>query len=81
MLTITAKRGSEKRVFSLGVWQTMPASKYGWKQVAEEPDAVAQLKLSKEITEKEYAVMIRQARKSGNKEKLKQVLNAKIDQS
>lgn len=81
MLTITAQRGTERRVFTLGIWQTMPANKYGWRQVAEEPDAVTELKLSKETTEKEYSEMIRRARKSGNKEQLKKVLNAKVDQS
>lgn len=76
---INAIRGTERRRFSLGTWQAMPLTKYGWKQAAEEPEVVTQLKLSKTTSEQDYADMILAARQSGDKEKLKEVLHAKAD--
>lgn len=78
MNKITAIRGNDKRVFSLSAWQMMPLSKYGWKQVADEPEVVkAFMNIPEDVSIKEYSEAIRAARKSGDVDKLKSILNAK----
>lgn len=70
-MQVTAIRDGVKRVFSLGIWTTFPANKYGWKLAAETPQEVAALKakpepvqLAPDTSAEDYAESLSAARKA-----------------
>lgn len=76
---VWAQRGSEKRAFSESIWKAMSLNSYGWRLVAEEPEIVKRMKLAGDTTPETYARLIAETRKSGDIDKLNDVLNATTD--
>jgi len=63
---VTAIRGKVKRQFAQSTWETMPMTKYGWKQCADEPDSVKMVKaqLAAGTTPEDYSKQIADAREA-----------------